>query len=100
MVLDGIGWMGSLDIISGWFFFTQTLMGPAARRGIPRRGAFLLRHILQDGHIWSRKVISGPDFLKNDDIWSNFIKLDLEVEKGHPEEVDIWSNWPTQKRLK
>ena len=25
---------------------------------------------------WSKKVISGPDFLKNDDIWSKFIKLD------------------------
>ena len=25
---------------------------------------------------WSKKVISGPDFLKNGDIWSDFIKLD------------------------
>ena len=35
-----------------------------------------LRHILKNGHKWSKNVISGPDFLKNDDIWSNFIKLD------------------------
>ena len=34
------------------------------------------RHIPQNCHIWSKKVISGPDFLKNDDIWSDFIKLD------------------------
>ena len=29
---------------------------------------------------WSylvNKMISGPDFLKNDNIWSDFIKLDL-----------------------
>ena len=38
---------------------------------------FFLRHILQNGHNWSTKVISGPEFLKNDDIWSDFIILDL-----------------------
>ena len=45
---------------------------------IPRRGVFFffLRHIVQNGHIWSTNVISGPEFLKNDDFWSNFIKLD------------------------
>ena len=37
---------------------------------------FCLRHIVQNGHKWSTNVISGPDFLKNDDIWSDFIKLD------------------------
>ena len=79
---DWIGWdgMGLLDIIFGWFFFFPTLMGPAARRGIPRRGVFLfvgfLRQIPQNGHKCPKKMISGPDFLKNDDIWSNFIKLD------------------------
>ena len=69
-------WMGLLDWIIGWFFFSQTLMGPAARRGIPRRGVFFLlflRHIVQNGHKWSKNVISGPDFLKNDDSWSDLI---------------------------
>ena len=53
---DNIGqdnWMGLLDWIIGWFFFTQTLTWPAARRGIPRRGVFFfcwLRHILKNGH--------------------------------------------------
>ena len=37
---------------------------------------FFLRHIPQNGHKWSKNVISGPDFLKNDDIWSDFIILD------------------------
>ena len=36
---------------------------------------FFLRHIVQNGHKSSNKIISGPDFLKNDDIWSDFIKL-------------------------
>ena len=51
--MDWMDWMGLLDWIIGWFFFFQTLMGPAARRGIPRRGVFFccLRHILQNGHI-------------------------------------------------
>ena len=41
-------------------------------------GAFFLflRHIVQNCHKLSKNVISGLDFLKNDDIWSNFIKLD------------------------
>ena len=69
--------MGLLDMIIGWFFFTQTLTWLCT---IPRRGVFFLlflRHILTNGHKLSNKVISGPDFLKNDDIWSDFIKLDL-----------------------
>ena len=43
-------------------------------------GAFLfllfLRHIFKNGHKWSTKVISGPDFLKNDDIWSDLVRFD------------------------
>ena len=38
---------------------------------------FLLRHILKNGHKWCNNVISGPYFLENGDIWSDFIKLDL-----------------------
>ena len=77
--MEGIGgywnWLGLLDWIIGWFFFTQTLTWPAARRGIPRRGVvfLFLRHIPQNGHKWSKNVISGPVCLKNDDIWSDFI---------------------------
>ena len=67
---------------------------------IPRRGVFVspfLRILAQKGHIWSTKMISGPDFLKNDDILSNFIKLDeigsnslkaLQLEKQH-----LWVPW-------
>ena len=31
---------------------------------------FCLRHILKNGYKLSKNVISGADFLKNDDIWS------------------------------
>ena len=47
---------------------------------MPRRGVFFLPFLPQSGpkgHIWLKKVISGPDFLKNQYIWSDFIKLDL-----------------------
>ena len=60
--------MGLLDWIVGWFFFTQ-IWGLLST--IPRRGVFcffFLRHFLQNGHIWSTKVIYGPGFSKNDDI--------------------------------
>ena len=64
--------MGLLDWIIGWFFFFPTLTWLWC---IPRRGVFLffLRHILQKGNKWSTNVIYGPDFLKNDDIWSDLI---------------------------
>ena len=69
--------MGLLDIIFGCFFFFPTLMGPAARRGIPRRGVFFFVYIIFFKIVINcKKVISGPDFFKNDDIWSDFIKLD------------------------
>ena len=67
--------MGLLDILFGWFFFTQTLTWPGPQ-GHSSQGRFFfsfLRHILQNGHKWSTNVISGPDFLKNDDIWSDLI---------------------------
>ncbi len=49
-----------------------------ARRGIPRRGVFFFFFFLlffQKGDKWSKNVISGPDFLKNEDIWSDFVRF-------------------------
>ena len=69
-------WIGLLDWIIGWFFFTQTLTWPAVHSSQGRFVVLFFRILVQKGHIWSKKVISGPDFLKSDDIWSNFIKLD------------------------
>ena len=60
-------WIGSLDI-----FFSPKLW-----RGclLFRAGAcflLFLHMFAHNCHILSTKVISGPDFLKNDDIWSDF----------------------------
>ena len=66
--------MGLLD---GFFYPNSDVARPA---GAFLAGAFFfccLRHIVQNCHKWSKKVIYGPDFLKNDDICSDFIKLDL-----------------------
>ena len=70
--------MGLLDWIIGWFSFTQTLMcpGPQGHSSQGRLFCFL-RQNRQNGHKLSKRVISGPGFLKNDDIWSDFIILDL-----------------------
>ena len=73
--------MGLLDMIIGGFFFTQIwgLLSTIPRRGVffpqirsllcsvPRRGVFL-KSLSQK--MWSTNVISGSDFLKNDDILS------------------------------
>ena len=50
-----------------FFFVTPTLTWLWC---IPRRGLFLFFFCIlaQNCHIWSNKIISGPDFLKNDDI--------------------------------
>ena len=75
-------WLGLLDVIFGLdyllFFFLPNSNGTRGpQEHSSRRGVFFfLRHIPQNGHKWSKKVISGPGFLKNDDIWLNFIKLD------------------------
>ena len=55
--------MGLLDWILGWFFFSQTLTWLFT---IPRRDVVFLffRILVQKGHHWSKKVISGPDVLK------------------------------------
>ena len=68
-----------MDRITGYdywmFFFTQTLTWLFT---IPRRGVFLLFYVIFskiviNGHTWSTKVTSGPDALKNDNIWSDLI---------------------------
>ena len=54
--------MELLDWIIGWFFSPQILTWLWC---ITRRDVFsFLRHILKNGHSWSTKVISGPDFLE------------------------------------
>ena len=67
--------MGLLDMIFGWFLFSPNSDVARGPQGHSSQGrfCFLLRHILQNGHKWSKKVIYGPDFLKNDDIWSDLI---------------------------
>ena len=68
--------MGLLDWIVGWFFLPNS-EGTRGPQGHSSQGRFFLflSHIVQKGHIWSKKVISGPDFLKNDDIWSDLVIL-------------------------
>ena len=92
-ILDGIirydHWMVSFPksgvfcrpFLAGAFFFGFFHQLWSLLSTIPRRGVFFffcLRHILKNAHIWSTKVISGPDFLKNDDIWSDFIHQWIE----------------------
>ena len=74
-------WVGLLDGIIGldyWMvFFLPNSEGTRGPQGHSSQGRFsFLRHIFQNRHKWSKKVISGSDFLKNDDIWPDFIKLD------------------------
>ena len=97
-------------MITGWFFFIPlwALLSQLPRRGVflfvftPQPGRccrsclagacfflfFRLCILAQQSHIWYTKVISGTDFLKNPDIWSDFIKLDLAAMPwaylGHP----------------
>ena len=63
-----IGW---LDISFGWFLFSPNSDVPVVHSSQGRFFVFCLRHIVQNGHNWSKKVISGPGFLKNDDILSD-----------------------------
>ena len=69
-------------MIIGWFLFLWIIglldlflpnMGSVVAVASQGRFFLLLRHFLQKGHIWSTKVISGPFFSKNDDIWSDVI---------------------------
>ena len=59
----------------GCFSFLTPQPGRCCRRCLA--GAFFFRILAPKGHNCSKKVISGPEFLKNDDIWLDFIKLDL-----------------------
>ena len=66
-VLDGlfgrvIGWDYWIGLLDGFFFF-PTLMGPAARRGIPRRDVFFcvfyviflkMVKMVKQSHFWTR----------------------------------------------
>ena len=64
--------MGLLDWIIGWFLFHPN--SDVARGAFLARVFFvLLRHILKKCHKLSKQVISGQDFLKNDDILSDLI---------------------------
>ena len=84
--------MGLLDMIIGWFLFTQlwSLLSTIPRRGVffsqtrgllcylPRTGIFsFLRILVQKGNVLSKQMMSGPDSLKKYDIWSDVIILDL-----------------------
>ena len=65
--------MGLLDWIIGWFFFTQTLTCPGPQGHSSQGLFFLFTSYSQKLSYLVKKVISGPDFLKNDDIWSDLI---------------------------
>ena len=66
--------MGLLDL----FFFPNT--GSVVVRSSQGR-FFVLFDVswLQKCHIWSKNMIYGPDFLKNDDIWSDIWHMVLMV---------------------
>ena len=87
--MDGFWSSGLLD---SWIFPPAWAM----LSQLPRRGVFFLfytpslgdvvadasqghffvlffRYLAPKSNIWSTKVISVPDFLKNEDIWSDFI---------------------------
>ena len=66
--------IGILDRIIGldyWMVFFYPNSDVARPAGAFLAGFFVfvfLRHIPQNGHNWSKNVISGPDFFKNDNI--------------------------------
>ena len=64
--------MGLLDWIIGWFIFSPNSDVAVVHSS---QGSFFsfLRHIVQNAHICSKEMISVPDSLKNDDIWSDLI---------------------------
>ena len=65
--------MGLLDIIIGWFFFPNSDVARPAGAFLAGAFFFFLRHIVQNGHKWSKNVIYGPVVLKKDNIWSDLI---------------------------
>ena len=59
-----------------WMVFFYPNMGSVVDHS--SKGHFLfLRILAPKGHIWSKTIISGQLFLKNDGIWSEFIIFDL-----------------------
>ena len=50
---------------------------------------FLLRVLAQKCHMWSKKVIYGPDVLKMYAIWSDVVICDLPNFQGKPIPMDI-----------
>ena len=81
-LLDGVfspilTWLCTIPGRGVFSFFLVTNSDVAVYYSSQGRFFLLLRHILKNGHNWSNELISGPDFLKNDDILSDFIKLDL-----------------------
>ena len=61
--------MGLLDIIFGWFFYPNSDVARPAGAFLAGAFLFLLMSYFQNGHKLSNNVISGPVFLKNDNIW-------------------------------
>ena len=70
-------WRGLLDWIIGWICLHPSLGDVVAVASQGRFLFFFVGNLAHKGYILSKKVICGPEFLKNDDIWSDFIKLDL-----------------------
>ena len=64
--------MELLDMIIGWFFFSPNSDVPVVHSS---QGRFFLLFCYVNGHIWSKRVIPGPDFLKNDDTWSDLVRF-------------------------
>ena len=71
--------IGLLDGIIGYDYWMVVFFpnsdAPVVHSSQGRFFSFL-RHFLQNCHIWSKRVISGPDFLKNDDTYSDFVRFD------------------------
>ena len=67
--------MGLLDWIIGWFSFLPNSDVAVYYSSQGRFFCFyaIFSKIVIDGHKWSTKLISAPDFLKNEDIWSDLI---------------------------
>ena len=61
--------MGLLDWIIGWFFFPNS---DVAVYYSSQGRFFCFTHSGPKRSYLVNKLISGPDFLKNDNIWSDF----------------------------
>ena len=85
-------WIIGLDWIIGFFLQLWALLSPLPRMGVffllllpslgsvvavASQGLFFVYVTFSKKVIFGQKKKSGPGFLKNDDIWSDSIKLDL-----------------------